>query len=206
MLVLLDGRFFEAESVEERGGMITVVAASEDAAVDAVVKGLRPPLHGSPKAIGYAHVNDAMIVRVKTIDSRTELGKKRWFITLVPERIEHGGHSSEATILTKKGRFSPEEIARLRASRILLNTPLPPRDEDRPWNELGTLVEEGLVESSIQGVGAAIKVTSSGVREICSNQCIPMLQRLIIARLMAVFRLIVGDAVEHVTSTWQSAR
>ena len=65
-------------------------------------------------------------------------------------------------------------------------------------NELLTLVEEGLVESSIQGVGTAMKVTSSGVRDDCSDQAIPLPQRLQIARVAAFYQLIVGDAVEHV--------
>ena len=101
MWVVLDGKFFEAETVHEKGGMIEVVAASESADVDAVIKSLRTPLHGSPKAIGYAHGNDAMFVRVKEIGSRTESGKKRWFINLavvVAEPVPVGGRDDLAAM------------------------------------------------------------------------------------------------------------
>ena len=120
MFVLLDDRFFEAKSVEEKDGLITMVASSEDAAVDAAIKGLRTPLHASPKPIGYAHANEAMLVRVKSIDSRSESGRKLWFITLIPEKIEYGGSHMEATIGTSRGSFTPENTAKLRAGRILL--------------------------------------------------------------------------------------
>jgi hypothetical protein len=196
--VVLDGKFFEAETVDEKGGTIVIVAASESAAVDAAIKSLRTPLHGSPKAIGYAHGNDAMIVRVKDIDSTTESGKKRWLINLVKEEIEYGGSSMEAVVETRTGRLSPAEFARLRATRILLNDPPSVPVLYSPGGDLAKSIEDGLVEAHIEGIGSALKITSSGIKEICSNQAIPLPQRLQMARLMALFQLVVGNVVEHV--------
>ena len=53
-------------------------------------------------------------------------------------------------------------------------------------------LETGAVHDDLE------KVTSSGVRDVCSDQAIPLPQRLQIARLAAVYQLIVGDAVEHI--------
>ena len=154
MWVLLDGKFFEAESVDEKDGTITVVAASESADVDAAIKTLRTPQYGSPQAIGFAHGNDAMIARVKGIDSRSEGGKKRWIITLIPEKMTYGGHAMEATIMTSKGHTTPEEAARLRAGRILLNDPPYTPIYHKPGGNFAAAVEDGLVEHAIQGGGA----------------------------------------------------
>ena len=197
MYVLIDDRFFEAESVDEKDGLITMVASSEDAAVEAAIKGLRPPLHGSPKPIGYAHGNDAMLVRVKSIDSRSESGKKRWFITLVPEKMEYGGSHMEVTIGTSRGSVTPEDAARLRAGRILLNDPPYAPDQRKAGGDLLRTVEDAMVENAVQGSGAYLAKTC-GVQLICSKQDIPLPQRFQIARLVAIFQLIVGDAVEHV--------
>jgi hypothetical protein len=198
MWVVVDNRFFEAESVDEKGGTIDIVAASESAAVDAAIKSLRTPLHGSPRAIGYSHGNDATIVRVKDIDSRTESGKKRWFIKLVKEDVAFGGHPMEAVVETRTGRLSPTEVATLRATRILLNDPPSVPVLYSPGGDLAKSIEDGLVEAHIEGIDNALKITSSGIKEICSNQTIPLHQRLQMARLMALFQLVVGNVVEHV--------
>ena len=55
-----------------------------------------------------------------------------------------------------------------------------------------------MVENAVQGSGAYLAKTC-GVQLICSKQDIPLPQRFQVARLVAIFQLIVGDAVEHVS-------
>ena len=53
---------------------------------------------------------------------------KLWSMVLVPEAVEYGGGSMEMALNTGGKTYSADDIARLRAGRLLLNAP-PPVEE-----------------------------------------------------------------------------
>lgn len=197
MWILIKWRFFEAETVSEKDGVITATIVSGDAETDAAMKTMMPSQYSASDASPFAHANDALIVRVKSVESHSEGGKKKWIMVLTAENIGLGGNAMETTISTNKGTFTPERAAELRAGRILFNDPPLKGSDYQPGGDFFGAVNDGMAEYAIQGSGPH-PVKGSGVREICSNEAIPLPQRFQLARLSAIFQLIVGDAVEHV--------
>lgn len=190
--VLLGDHFFEAKFVRQRGGILTVVIPSSGSEDDAAIQALRSPRRSGDSSIGYAHSNDALIVNIENIESESEGEGFDWIVTLKPKNLEYGGRATEMATEVNGRRYSADEIAELRARRILLNDPPPMAYDHRRFHE------GSLLESLIRGTGVPLPaercilhVLYQGLR---SDPALFLRQ----ARLAAIFALKAGDVVERV--------
>lgn len=137
--------------------------------------------------IGVAYGDDAYLGSVTEARQLREGGKERWRVVFVPERSPHGSFISE---VATEG-YSADDIAELRARRILLNEDLP-GSHRRRVSALGGLV---------RGMSTPLPVERSPfpmVREMVGAADAPLL--LTACRLFGVLYLKLSGTVEHV---WQ---
>ena len=126
------------------------------------------------------------LVRAGQVRSETVADKQLWTLSLLPESHSVG----PLTEMTVNG-IGPDEIARRRAGRILLDDP--PFNEDSRRN----LTSDSLVESSIEGACRDYPVRDCVIRNVF-QECGQRSEWKEFARLKAVFLLKITDTVEHV--------
>ena len=185
-------RFFEAKSVKQSGGRLTIVAPSRGAEDDASFQSLGFIGQGARDWVAFAHRNDALIARVGEIESESVGDQQVWTVTITPEDVQYGGHGAEAATSINGKHYSAEDIARLRAGRILLNDPAPVEYNSRRFDHAS------LLEGFIRGTGVIQSVERCVLRDLYTHyQDEPMLY-LRLARLAAIFHLKAGDVIEQV--------
>ena len=195
---LIGDAYLEAQTVRHnRDGTITAEIPSNSAKVDASIAALQPYHYGRAKPIPFAHGNDARIVNVREIESVSEANGRLWTIVLVPEAVEYGGSQTEITLNTGKKRYSPDEIATLRARRILLNYP-PPVDDSQRTSTDQKLMDQAMLEAQIRGVNTLVTVSDCIIRVVYAERRQADTDFLKLARLASIFMLRVGGVVEHV--------
>jgi hypothetical protein len=188
---LLHTQFFKAQAVRQnRDGTFTLEIPSNTAEEDAAIQGLCPPQRSEP--IAFAHRNDGLVVRVKNPEAHSTGDQQVWTITVAPEKIEYGGGWMEGSLGVGGKTYSAEEIATLRARRILLNDP-PAMPEKPGWQ-----VENFLLESHIQGTGTKLPIKSCILRAVYTEYKDRPQLLLQVARLAAIYALKAGDVVEQV--------
>ena len=99
----------------------------------------------------------------------------------------------EVTYNTSSGSYSPEDFARMKAGRLLLNDP--PPISDRPVTTTQGGIDAAMIESNISGSG--VKIDHCVVQHICEQfgsegHCLEL------ARLTAVFYLRCGGVAEEI--------
>ncbi|WP_165248075.1 hypothetical protein [Paludisphaera soli] len=191
--VLLHDHFFNAKSVRQSGSILTVVVPSNGSEDDAALQAIRAPRRGRDDSIAYAHRNDALIVAVEHVESESAGEGLDWTVRLRPKDIEYGGRSTESATQVDGRHFTADDIAELRARRILLNDPPPPTNEHRHFDDAA------LLEIFIQGTGAHLPVERCIIRDLYSQFSSDPALYLRLARLAAIFALKAGDVVEQVT-------
>ncbi|QDV37593.1 hypothetical protein ElP_55330 [Tautonia plasticadhaerens] len=195
---LLGDSFLEAKTVRQnRDGTITAEVPSQSAEVDAAMASLRPHHYGRSKPVPFAHGNDAWIVTVREVESVSEGGEQLWTVVLAPEPVEYGGGSMEMSVQTQGKLYTADEIARMRAGRILLNDPPPLDDNKRPSGDIAML-EEAFLEAQIRGVSTPVTVNDCIIQVIYNEQRGKGVNFLKLARLGAIFMLKAGGVIEHV--------
>jgi hypothetical protein len=195
---LVDTAFVEVREVRQnQDGTITVEVPSKSPRIDSLIASLRPQHFGRSKPIGFAHGNDAWIVTVKAVESVSDGTGQVWTIALVPESIEYGGNHMEMALNIKNKHFSVDDIAQLRATRILLNEP-PPVDESQQPSDDQSLVEGAMLETLIRGTSTPASVSDCIIRSLYKDRRELGEEFLKIARLGALFMLKAGGVVEHV--------
>jgi hypothetical protein len=193
MWVMLHTYFFEASMVRQNSdGTLTVELPSTDAEQDSAIQSFRPPKYGQSGPMAFAHRNDGLIVRVKELEAVSVGEQHHWTVTLQPEDREYGGGTLEASFGTGSRIYSADEIAKMRAGRILLNDP-PPRGLDaRGFNDLSFL------EGFIQGMQAPVKIDHCIIRTVYAAYIDKPSICPQLARLAAIYVLKAGDVVEQV--------
>ena len=144
-LVMLYGRFYEARSVNHVGNTIKVIITSQSSEDDSDLRSLRQPTWGGNHSIAFGHGDDALVVNIEAVDSEEFNDRTDWVVTLRPEHIEYGGHADSDGAEVGGDYYSPDDIAELRAGRILLNDP-PPTDYDSQRYD-----EDAFLEDHIRG-------------------------------------------------------
>ena len=182
--VLLEGSFFEANSVTEKSdGTLTLEIKTENSEEEATIRRLKPDKYRS-ESIAFAHGNIGLRVKVADLNGVSSGGKQAWTVTLKPEDIEYGGGMMEVTYRTDSGTFSPADFARMRAGRLLLNDP-PPISGNEVGNHIDR-IERAMMESHIRGPSSGVKVEECIIQR--AHQSFgdnPHFLKL--ARLMAVY-------------------
>ncbi len=193
-ILLADG-FFQAQSLERPDNkrlVVTVVTSS--AAADARLEEIHARRNSGTQQMSFAFANDAYLVRCESATSTYESGIHKWRIGLLKENIQYGGDSMEMAYSDGKNRYSTEQLARMRAERILfgMHSALPAKR--------GTFdVSGSMVESFIQGSNTPLKVTGSPIQDLAKKMPRDDVARFLgFARLATLFYLKAGGVVERV--------
>jgi hypothetical protein len=184
--IMLGDNFLLAESVRHQSeGKLEIVVSPINGEEEAELAALRPTQYGNKRTLQFAVNNDAHLVRVEQITTETTSGVQRWTLLLTETDSRSG---STMTDVSANG-VGPDEIARRRAGRILVNDP-PPVENRRAFSA------DSLVEGFVTGTG-----------EYAINECV--VQSIfrqhgrsadwkVFARLKSVFLLKITGTVEHV--------
>jgi hypothetical protein len=189
--VMIDRFFFPARSVQQaQDGTFTVKIAPASTEEEADLESLRPQRHGGGGSVPFAVRNDAHLVRVRACEKDLSGKDAIWTLTLAPEGSGFGGNGIEATINEGGNVHTPEEVARLRAGRILLNDPPPKASEDRGHKHFS------LLEGAIAGSGRH-QARECVIRSVYASHGKSTSWREL-ARLQAIFLLKATGTVDHV--------
>jgi uncharacterized caspase-like protein len=188
--VMLGDTFFLAETVRHGSdNKLEIRATTKSGSEAAVFASLRPGRYGGGSSLPFAANNDAHVVRVQSVESELAGEQQVWTLTLMCDDSGLGGEA-EMTYKVGGNTYSPDDIARQRAGRILLNDP-PPRTGPRR----GFSSEESIL-GWIEGSGR-YPVNECVVRSLFgSHGKNPNWKAF--ARLKAVFSLKAAGVVEHV--------
>ena len=183
--------FFTAERVREnKDGTIFVEIVAQDSADESALRKLRSEGGRHSKPISFAHRNNGLIVQVREAEATTEGERQLWILTLAPDD-QHGGSLTEMACHSQGKNFSPDEIAKLRGGRILLNDPPPPP-------ERRGLSQDFVLESLIRGSQKPVVVDHCIVQSLWKHFKSKPTLFLHLARLAAVFQLKTSDVVAEV--------
>ena len=162
--VLLDTRFYESDTVRQNAnGEWVVSIQSASAEDDAHLGSLKSQHFGRSRPIAFAHRSDGILVTVKSVESVSEGGQQIWTVTLSAEDIQYGGDVGDIAYQSKGKLYTPDDFARLRAGRILLNDPPPLKEDDRQAFDRR---EEITMESFIRGSNNPVSIECCIVQEI----------------------------------------
>lgn len=184
--IMLGDQFLLAETVRHQSeGKLEIVVSPNNGEEEAELAALRPTQYGNRRTLPFAVNNDAHIVRVEQITTETTSGVQKWTLLLT----ETDSGSRNAMTEVSANGVGPDEIARRRAGRILINDP-PPIENRRAFSP------DSLVEGFVTGTG-----------EYAINECVVRsvfkqhgrsADWKVFARLKSVFLLKITGTVEHV--------
>jgi hypothetical protein len=186
--VLLDRHFLIADSVRDNGdSTITVRITPEDQERNAIIAGLR----SSRQPIAFAYHTDAAQVSVRDATSEAVGSARTWTLTLRSDSQDFGYSGSESALQENGRHYSADDIATLRARRILLNDPPPPPPDTRPYfhSTLETFIASGL--------GGRFLVKECPIRSVYVTHGTQQDWKEF-ARLLAIYYLKASGTVEHV--------
>ncbi len=196
--VLLNTRFYEARTVRQnKDQTFSVEIHSRSAQIDAAISALRPHHFGKGTPIPFAHANDAWIVTVKDVEMVSEGQGQLWTVSLTPQDVEYGGGVMEMALNMGGRHYSSDDIARMRAGRILLNDPPAVGDKPRPGSDQA-LLEGAMLESHIQGVNTPASAKDCIIRAVYGEYKDKPRLFLQVARLAAIYFLKASGVVEQV--------
>ncbi len=181
--VMLSEEFYIASRVlTQSDGNISLEIVTRSGHEEAAISSLRPKQYGGRNQIAFAVNNDAHEVEIESVDNETVDNKQVWRLKLrVIQR------QSERMEMSVNG-VSANEIAKMRAGRLLLNEP-PPKTPTH-------LNRDSFVESAVVGLDK-YKVTGCVIQEVYRAHKSQSDWRDI-ARLRAIFLLKMTGTIEHV--------
>jgi hypothetical protein len=189
--IMLAHFFFLARSVQQGAdGVFTVKVAPASAEEEADLESLRPQRHGGSDKVPFAARNDAHLVRIRGCEKDLSGKQPVWTLILAPEDDGFGGNGMEATINEGGHSYTPDEIARLRAGRLLVNNPPPKSPDQRRHSHFS------LLESAIAGSGK-FAVRECVIRSMYGRYGKQSSWREL-ARLQAIFLLKATGTVDHI--------
>lgn len=195
--VLLDSSFYRAQKVATGSdGKISIFIPSGSAEIDSQIEALKPSGFGRSRTVAYAHGNNAWITSVDSITSESSNGKTVWKVSLAPEDVEYGGGMMDVTFNTGGKTYSPDDFARMRAGRILLNEP-PPVDDNNRYSV--DRIQQMSIEMYIRGSGTPVSVESCVIQDVFRQIGTDQEKFLQLARLTAIYYLRASGVFEHVT-------
>jgi len=188
---MLDTDFFSAKTVKQsKDGTITLDIVSNGPETDAAVSRFRPGPYGRGQPVPYAFRNDGMLVRVGDVESVSRGNAHVWTVTIKPEPGQQG-NMTDMAFSTGTKSYSPDDLAKLRGKRILLNDP-PAREGRR-----GGFDESSLLESFI-GMNSPAQATACAIQKAYARRQKADEVFLRVARLLAIFMLKTRGVCEHV--------
>lgn len=183
--VMLGDCFFVADRVTQHpDGRISIEVTPRSGEQTANVAAMRPDRFAGRTPLPFAVGNEAFEVQVEEVASEYRGSKQTFSLTLrgIPPQT---GFAQEMNI----NGVPPDEIARLRAGRILLNDP--------PPTTVRGFGRDTLLESSISGGIGRYQANDCVVQEMFRKHAKVRAWKEM-ARLKAVFMLKITDTVEHI--------
>lgn len=120
--IMLGDHFFLADNVRHQSeGKLEIVISPVSGDEEAELAALRPTQYGGRSTLPFAVKNDAHMVRVEQITTETKGSGQQWTLTL---SVTEYRSQSALNEISAQG-VNADEIARRRASRILVNDPPP---------------------------------------------------------------------------------
>lgn len=185
--IMLGENFFHADSVTvHSGGTIEIVVVANGGEDEAALTALRPDRSAGRSSLPFAANNDAHVVRVRQANTHTAGGRQAWTLTLSIE-TDRGGTFTEMSF----NGMGPDEIARRRASRLLLNDP-PALSRSRQ-----SFGADSLFDGVIEGMSNRYPIRECVIRSVFHQHGTHSNWKEF-ARLKAVFYLKITGIVEHV--------
>jgi len=183
----LGDRFFRSQRFEHHDrANISVQLSPDTAEEESALNRLRPPEHGNGPTIGFAYQNEGGLVQVASARKLSEGDKTIWSLDLVVQE-DRGGMFNESSF----NEYSADDIAEMRAGRLLINDPPPKR---RPRGHTHDLTESII----FGGSDSAIRTDECVVRAIVAKNRDRLPDALCWARLETVFRLKAAEIVESI--------
>lgn len=188
--VMLGDNFFLADTVRHGSdNKLEVKATTTDGAGAAVLAAFRPARYGSGSSLPFAANTEAHLVRVQNVESELSGGRQVWTLTLSADDSGFGG-GFDVTHRTGDKTYTPDDIAKMRVGRVLLNDPPPRSGPSRGYSS------EDYILSLVEGSGR-YPVKECVVRSVFSASGTDPDWKAF-ARLRAVFLLKAAGVVEHV--------
>lgn len=188
--VMIDRFFFPARNVQHTQDgtfQLGIVPANGDQEAD--LESLHPQQYGGSSVVPFSVRNDAHLVRIKGCEKDFVGRTAKWTLTLTPDDGNFGRNGVEATIVDGGKSYTPDDLAQLRAGRLLLNDPpIQKRDQSN--------IHHLLLEAAINGSGK-YRATTSVIRTVYDSYGKRSYWREL-ARLAAVFLLKATGTVDHV--------
>jgi len=176
------------------GEEIVVTLVPDDPSAVARLEGLRAPF-GRGQTVGLAYGSRALWTRLVDVRHEFASGVEVWQITLRPE---HGHGRGVMDEMSTTGH-SADDVAVLRARRILLDEPLPGRpsylSHPNPWGGGG---RDGMLEGLVRGFGS-MPVARSPLPPLFAAWTGDQASFVAIARLVAVCWLTLTGVIETIT-------
>ena len=188
----LGNRYFQALKFERRGASgLHIELEPQTAEDDAALNKLRPDPQGFRRdSIPFAFQNDGGFARVEDVASVSQGDRNVWSFDLTVEDVK-SGHWTEVTYNTGGRTYTPDDIAEMKAGRILINDPPPPKRRSRGF-------DHDSVESMIGGDSdAKVRTDECLIKKLLAGSGRSP-QALIFARLEAVFLLKAASIVESI--------
>ena len=144
--------------------------------------------------IGIAYGNTGMHARVRSVSSILDRDKDVWTLEVQPfEGDYRGGGLGEMAC----GNFSADDIAVLRARRILLNEELP--DYSTSEDETAQRLNNAMLEAFVQGINTQVKIKGSMIPILFQGNAGDISGFLAAARLFSVLWLHVSGVIDQIT-------
>jgi hypothetical protein len=191
-IILLNGKFYLADKVQrEANGDLILHIESENAQQEADLHELKGDRWGSSKGIAFAHRNDGMLAQVQEVSNEYQQDKLVWSVRLRPEPPEtYSSFGSEVSTSDGNRNYSADDIAELRAKRLLLNDP-PAPGEKSP-------MATRMLETLIQGLNVPVQAGGGVIAGITPKPSGDPTEFLKATRLMMVFMLRATGVFERI--------
>ena len=172
--VIIDGKFFESDSVTEHdNSRVEVGIAPLSAEEEADLRALRPDQRPARRAVSFAHGNEGFLAQVRLARSQSTAGRRLWIVEL--ERVDTNRHLNQDMSVNN---ITADEIATMRARLLLLGEQPQPRERS----------VESLVSGFVTSVGQD-RIDSSIFPKLWIDSAGDLIKFLRFARLSAVFWL-----------------
>jgi hypothetical protein len=186
--VMLGDDFFVAEHVRSHSdGTIELAVTPRSGEDQAALAALRPPKYGGGRNLAFAANTDACQVRVEQVVGETTNGKQ--VLTVKLRSVEHS--SNFATEASVQG-IGPDDIARRRIGRLILNDPPPLTSARSTGYDTATFID-GFISGAMTG----FEIKECVVRSIY-HQYGQSSNWKDFALLKAIFLMKITGTIEHV--------
>ena len=183
--VMLNHNFFLTESVDTQANQtVTLHISPTNSEQEAALRNLQPEQPYNKKQIAYAYQNDAAMMQVESVLSKSIKGKTILIVTLGREP-----NSQRSCIEINFDGCSADRIADLRARLLLLNK-TPYIQKNNNFSHFNSVVEGGYDN--------AIKIEKNIFPDLWNKLKEQPNQFLFQARLVAVYYLKMSRTVEHI--------